>query len=451
MTEEAAKPTASSKNVLVFFGSPEISELLRFSLESRFHCQVTAFNTAADTVISFKSSSYDLAVLDHSLAEGMLVFEQVLGAKIPYVLHHPDGKSPEIRGPKIKAYKEHELLPAVQKALVEIQATPRSVEAPLGTPPFTPMSISLLRKTNPQASDLFIRLSALKYVKIVNAGDSFSADDEDKYKVRKKLNSFFVRNDSVEAVVGKVNGLLEDMLKKPRPKEEVKTTSVDAVEVMHELVKEVGFTPEVQKLVKNNMNLVVKEMAETPSLAAVLKNMEINKEKYIAAHSQMVAEVSCAIAIAMEWGSDMSLKKLAMASLLHDMCIDDNHLCAVKDLKELNDRKEEFDQAKQKEYQDHPRKAALLIQGMKEVPADVDKIVYQHHELPRSTGFPEAVGHTHIHPLAACLIIGHDLVDWIIDHQGQKVDMEAFFAAHDEKFQQGQFKKIMKVVRDLKI
>ena len=87
---------------------------------------------------------------------------------------------------------------------------------------------------------------------------------------------------------------------------------------------------------------------------------------------------------------------------------------------------------------------------MKEVPADVDKIVYQHHELPRGTGFPEAVGHTHIHPLAACLIVAHDLVDWLIDHGG-KVDMPAFFAAHEEKFQQGVFKKILKAMKDLKI
>lgn len=445
----AGESAIQPKSVLVFFGSPEISELLCFSIESRFHCRVTAYATAADTVISFKTSRYDLAVLDHSLEDGMLVFEQVQAAKVPFVLFHPEGLSPAVRGPKLKAHREAELLPAVVGALAEIQAPARSTEGQAGEAPFTAMSLGLLRKVNPQAADLFIRLSALKFVRIFNAGSSFTEEDERKYAL-KKVRSFFVRNDAVEGVAARVNTLLEGLLKVKRPKEEAGPLQVESIEVMHELVKQVGFTPEVQKLVKNNMSLVVKEMQDSPSLSSVLKNMEINKDKYIAAHSQMLAEVSCALAIAMEWGSDMSLKKIAMAALLHDMCLSDNKLCAVKDLKELSARKAEFDLGKQQEYQEHSKKAAVLIQGMKEVPADVDKIVYQHHELPRGTGFPEAVGHTHIHPLAACLIVAHDLVDWLIDHGGQ-VDMPAFFAAHEEKFQQGVFKKILKAMKDLKI
>ena len=446
--DNSSPPAAAPKSVLVFFSSPEISELLRFSLESRFHCTVTAFKSAADTVISFKGSHYDLAVLDHSAADGMLVFEQVQGAKIPFVLHHPEGISPEVRGPKIKAYKEAELLPAVLKALAEIQATPKTAEGEPGRPPFTPMSLALLRKVNPQATDLFIRLSALKFVKVISAGDPFTAEDEEKYQ-RKKVPGLFLRNDSVDRTVAKVNALLEAMLKVKRPRAEAKPIAVDSVAVMHELVKQVGFTPEVQKLVKNSMNLVVKEMQDSPSLSVVLKTMELNKEKYIAAHSSMLAEVSCAVAIAMEWGSDMSLKKIAMAALLHDMCLDDQRLCAVKDMTELNERKAEFDLSMQEQYANHSKKAAVLIQGMKEVPADVDKIVYQHHELPRGTGFPEAIGHTHIHPLAACLMVSHDLVDWLIDNGG-KVDMPAFIAAHDEKYQQGVYKKIMKAIKELK-
>jgi len=453
MAEKIAKPAAKAapapKNILLFFGSPEISDLLTFSLESRYQCSVTSYASIADAVLSFKTSHYDLVILDTSLPDGMLVFEQVLTAKIPYVIHHPDGKSPEVRGPKIKVYKENELLPAVTAAMTTIECALRE-GASEGRAPFVGMRMSLLTKANPQASDLYVRLSDLKYVKLFHQGSTFTADDEEKYSRRRKISHLYVRTDAIERVVDKVNGMLEDFLRRPRPKAETAPVVVDTVETIHELARHLGFTPEVQKLVKNNVDLVVAEMQNVPSLAGILKNMERNKDKYIAAHSQMRAEVSCAIAIAMEWGSDTSLKKITMASLLHDMCLTDNRLAAVKDTKELESRKTEFDLSKQEEYLSHTKRAALMIQGMKEVPADVDKIILQHHELPMGTGFPEAIGHTHIHPLAATLMIAHDLVDWIIDHPGD-LDKDAFLAAYDDKYAQGAFKKIMKALRELKL
>src|SRR5262249_22649521 len=123
--------------------------------------------------------------------------------------------------------------------------------------------------------------------------------------------------------------------------------------------------------------------------------------------------------------------------------------CAVKDVKELENRKEEFSADQIDEYKNHSKRAAVLIQGMKEVPADVDKIVYQHHEEPRGTGFPEAVGHTHIHPLAGTMMVAHDLIDWLIAHPGQ-LDLQAFLAVYRDKYQPGIFKKIIKALENMK-
>jgi hypothetical protein len=444
-----AAPLPAAKSVLLFFGSPEILGLLSFSIESRYYCKVAPYSSVAEAVQAFQASRYDLVILDSSLVDGMIVFEQAHQNKIPFVLFHPEGKSPEVRGPKIKAHKESELLEAVRTALEAVQCAPREAE-PDAKAPFVGMSVRLLRKTNPQSADLYVKLSELKFVKLFHEGSVFTAADEETYATRRKIDRFYVRLDGVDSVVKKINGVLESLLHKPKAKPETAPLQVDTVETIHELARHIGFTPEVQKLVKNNMNLVVAEMQATPSLAGVLKNMERNKDKYIAAHSQMLAEVSCALAIAMEWGSEMSLKKITMAALLHDMCLTDNRLAAVQDLAELKARKDEFDSGKQEEYQNHTKKAAILIQGMKEVPADVDKIVYQHHELPRGTGFPEAIGHTHIHPLAATMMVSHDLVTWLINHPGP-LDKAAFLAAHADKYAQGSFKKLMKAIQDLQV
>jgi len=427
-----------------------VAELLSFSLESAFHCAPRPFFSAKDAIPAIKKAEFDLAVLDTSLPDGMLIFEQIREAKIPFVLHNPEGKSPEVRGPKIKVFRENELLGGIKLAMQELKAEPVTEETS-SAGLYARISMPLLLLTRPLAADVFIRLSDLKFVKLFHNGTAFSPEDKKKYE-EKKIPYLYVRRESLNAVAERINAVLERLLKAipAAPKKETAPILMDTIETIHELARHIGFTPEVQKIVKNNVNLVVKEMLEVPSLAAVLSNMERNKDKYIAAHSQMLAEIGCAIATGMEWGSEMSLKKLAMAALLHDMCMSDNKLCAVKDIKELEARKAEFGPDAVDEYKNHTKRAALSIQGMKEVPADVDKIVYQHHELPKGTGFPEALGHTHIHPLAATLSVAHDLVDWLLDHPG-KLDMPAFLEAHREKFSTGAFKKLLKSMEEMKI
>lgn len=445
-----AAATAAPKKILLYFATEEIANLLTFVLESRYFSEAHSFFGSRDAVPALQSTNFDLALIDTSLPEAMLVFEQVRTAKLPFVLYHPDGTSPEVRGPKIKAHREKELLPAVEDAILNLGAA--ALESGGGTGvPFAKISPALLARMRLLPTDIFVRLSDLKFVKLFHQAAPFGERERAEYHDKRRIPYLYVRRDALPAVAEAVTRSLERLLQQTKPpRAEVAAVTVDAIETIHELARHIGFTPEVQKLVKANMDLTVKEMQAVPSLASVLAGFERNKEKYIAAHSQMLAELSCAIAIAMEWGSEMSLKKITMASLLHDMVMTDHRLCAVKDLGELDARKQEFTLEQQEEYKTHPKRAALLIQGMKEVPADVDKIVYQHHELPRGTGFPEAVGHTHIHPLAATLMVAHDLVDWIIEHPGA-VDVADFAEAFRDKYQPGTFKKILKALETLKM
>lgn len=440
------------KKVFVYFGSAEINELLCYSLESRFHCEARAFSAATELAPVIKGGGkFDLAVIDFSLEDGMVVLELALAEKIPHVLYHPEGKAPEVRGPKKKVFQEDKLLSGIDEGMAQAGAAPTGQgEDP--TQSYTPVSVPHFMRVDPMVADAFVKLSEAKFIKVFHKGATFTAEDRKKYFDDKKIKNFYLRRDEAPAMHKALSLVLENLIRKmPRKVTAVSTAGTAAgVEAIHDLARNLGFTPEVQKLVKSNMDSVLKEMEASPSLAGILANMERDKGKYITSHSQMLAEVSCALAIAMEWGSDTSLKKIAMASLLHDMCLTDHKLCAVKDEAELEKRGAEFTREQIEEYKSHPKRAALLIQGMKEVPADVDKIVYQHHELPKGTGFPENVSHIHIHPLAGTLMMAHDLVDWVIDHPGA-IDMPAFIEAYREKYSVGVFKKILKALEGLKL
>lgn len=437
----------------MYFPNPEITELLTFALDSFFDCDLSAYGSAPEMVQALRAGLHpQLLVLDAARDDMPVVLEIAKKMKLKVAIHHPKKITPTVEGVDIVGvFNEPELLVGISNALKALGA---GVKNPLQVDcnpqyPYFRVGIPLLTRTNPLVADVYVKLSDLKYVKLFHKGAPFGEEEVAKYRSR-RLDYFYVKRGEADALTCKLNDALEELLRlMPLPPEISTKVSLATIDTVHSLVNQVGFTPEVQRLVKNNVDLVMKEMYASPSLGSILQNMALGKEQYISAHSHMLAEVSCALAIAMRWDSETSFKKLTMAALLHDMSLSNQKLAQVKNLKELTARFGEFSSIELDDYRTHPRRAATLVTGFKEVPADVDKIILQHHELPMGTGFPDAINHVHIHPLASLMNVAHDLVDWVIDRPGAPPDMEAFIAAHEDKYKVGNFKKILKAILSL--
>jgi HD-GYP domain-containing protein (c-di-GMP phosphodiesterase class II) len=451
--QEAVKISLDSERpkIFLFFSQPDIIDLLSVSIESFFHCSLQAFPTPKALLEAFKTNSPLLVVVDGAREDTPAILEALskLGTKV--ILHHQKKQTPEVDGLKLAGvFNEQELLPGISSLLRELGLKTKDLSQDALNPafPFLRMGIPLLLRTNPLVADVYIRLSPLKFLKLFHAGASFGQEDVEKYHNQKKVDFFYIRQEDSEKVTSKLNEALESLLKQiPLPQKVSTSVSQATIDTLHSLVNQVGFTPEVQKLVKNGVDLVLKEMYAAPSLSHILKNLELDREKYISAHSHLLAEVSCALSIAMKWDSDMTFRKLTMAALLHDMGISNHKLARIKDLNELG--RAGFSASENEEYRSHSKRASVLIKGFKEVPADVDKIIGQHHENPMGTGFPEALSQVHIHPLAALAMVAHDLVDWVLDHQPGETDVMPFLEAYAEKYKAGNFRKLLKALYSL--
>lgn len=448
--QEAGKTAAGAERpkIFLFFSQPDIIELLTFALDSYFACVVQAFSTPKELLDTLKSSQPLLVVVDGARDDAAAVLEALKSVAANVIVHHQKKIQPDVDGLKLAGlYNEQELLPGITAFLKQKNLKPRDLSKTDGNPtyPYFRVGIPLLLRTNPLVADVYIRLSALKYVKLFHAGASFGKEDLEKYHGQKKVDFFYVRQEDADKITGKLNEALENLLKQiPLPQSVSTAVSQATIDTLHSLVNQVGFTPEVQKLVKNGVELVLKEMYASPSLSSILKNLDLDREKYISSHSHMLAEVSCALSIAMKWDSDMTFRKLTMAALLHDMGLSNQKLARVKDLSEL--AKAGFTPSENEDYRSHSKRAAVLAKGLKELPADVDKIIGQHHELPMGTGFPEGLTHVHIHPLASLMMVAHDLVDWVLDRQPGEPNMMEFLEAYAEKYKTGNFRKLLKAL-----
>ena len=151
----------------------------------------------------------------------------------------------------------------------------------------------------------------------------------------------------------------------------------------------------------------------------------------------------------MEWNTDKTLEKFVYAAYLHDMALSERpDLARISSFEDLEKRKDSLTASEYKLVFEHPNIAANSLEGMREIPPDVDAIIRLHHELPKGTGYPVKCGHQKIPPLPVVFIIAHDLTEYILSNPKWKMDDYQKMAK--SKFIGSHFTKILRSLADVK-
>jgi HD-GYP domain-containing protein (c-di-GMP phosphodiesterase class II) len=300
-------------------------------------------------------------------------------------------------------------------------------------------------KEYPLASDVFIRLSALKYVKIFNKGDNHSDRDMVKFFKDKKLDYLYLTNADAAKFADNVKGSLEKEFKAASTPGAATKVAASVHETVAELGSRLGFTPEVQALAKQGMVMTLKTIGTgTPMLSQIFKSVMAEKDKYSGNHAILTAQLACSLATLMKWSSESTFQKLTFAAFFHDIAITNNNLVQINSPEELEKRKAEFTKEEITTFKAHPLIGAQTTAKFKEVPPDVDVIISQHHERPDGTGFPRKLAGEKIAPLAALFIIAHDLVHEVL--QNGSAGLPAYLENYKKQYPAGRFKKILDCV-----
>lgn len=438
--------------VLAVFPQKEILDTAAFALESQFSAEVHRAYSDKEAIQLFTTlhPKLDAVLIDGAEATitAFVSLVKSLKAETPFVVCLKGQPKDQIKidGIPILGIADYSRLiedlktffAAVKpKAPTEEKSSEESKYCRIGT--------NLLIKVSPLDASIFVRLSATHFVKLFQQGDEFNAEDLKRYQQTKKINFMFLLKEDSGKLLKKLNAELENLINSKQVDVRAASELVEeSLDTIHELVNSIGITPEVEELVANNVALSMKVMGDFPELKNILQRMHLERDQYIPSHSMMVAHLACAIAVAMDWYSDSTFQKLTCAAFMHDVGIRDHNLCAVKNIQEMEKKFQgKFSTKEVQEYKNHPKRGSALVAKFKEIGAEVDKVILQHHEHPLGTGFPDALNATYITPLAALFIVAHDLVDYAYDHDG-KINMEDFIVENETKLQAGNFKKVLK-------
>jgi hypothetical protein len=433
--------------VLLVSDRQDLKELLSFQISTRNPVTVRECKSAKDAVeiLQKETENFGLLVAPYNGADSVLIKHLTkLKDPLPAIFFF----DPALFQPKVEEMgklmvlgfvDQTNLIDGINKMIADFLNHGRSDST---ISDYCPIRTSLLIKATPLKSDIFIRLSADKYVKLFKTGDEFDSEDLKRYYEVKGVEYMYLKRTETAGFLGKFRAELEVLLAKPDldQGEALQSAEINQ-EAIHELVQKIGFNEEVQDLAKKNVLLTLKAIGTNPKLQEVLNKL-IRDGNYLAQHSTVLAHLSCSLAKEMEWGSESTFSKLVLAAYMHDITITDPELAKIVSLKELETNRNKFTAEEVKNYHLHPAKSADVVRSFKEIPADVDLIVQQHHERPNGGGFPRGLAHNYIAPLAALFIVAHELTFAILEER-ERFQLSRFLQEKKPFFGMGNFKKVI--------
>jgi len=286
--------------------------------------------------------------------------------------------------------------------------------------------------------DVYVKLNDGKYVKLFHKGDPIERADFDRYQKEKGIGLFYFKKTEYKEVLDNQVKRIEKIANTvPLPEANVVIEAVKSHTAVKDIITQMGFTPEAQALARSCVAMTAKLLSSKPQFSKILTDLRKKEGPYVGAHSISVGTVACAIAYKMDWHSAATYFKLSLAAFMHDITLEDKQaqIHLLKDATQDNFTHEEMNKIKL-----HPVHAADYVRKMSEIPADVDQIVFQHHERPDGSGFPRSLSGKFISPLSAVFIVAHDLVEFVRKREGETITV--FLAENEELYKGGNFRKI---------
>jgi response regulator RpfG family c-di-GMP phosphodiesterase len=442
--------------ILLIQDSLSVREKVVFALESTFGASIVESPNLKKAVADFQHQKDPIELVICDLQQGSVQdfenFQHQVG-QVPCVLC-VDGnanRQPPVGWHVLSVVDRNhlirDLLGSIQR-LIDRGVIAAAAETVEGLGEYVKIRTKLLLSVCPLKADVYIRLSDKKFLKLFREGDRFEFADMEKYTVRKGIEYLYLKRGDTQEFIDKYNRDLEKMVAKtPTVSVEEMAQINDAIfETVQELGRSVGFTKDVQVMAKHHMKMTVKAMGKSPKLGNILARLNLFQGQYISAHSTLTSYLGCAIASHMEWASESTFQKITMASFLHDISLDNVDLAECEKVEDVRARG--FGDAEEKEFREHPQKAAEVARTFHEVPPDVDVIIAQHHERPDGTGFPRKLSGPHIAPLACVFLVAHDMAKAALK-TGAEFEVQAYMEQAKARFSGSQFRKIFTALEHL--
>jgi HD-GYP domain-containing protein (c-di-GMP phosphodiesterase class II) len=255
--------------------------------------------------------------------------------------------------------------------------------------------------------DVFIQLSAEKFVLFGRAGSALSPEHLEKYKV-KNIQYFFIRTSDFSKLADQAISIAGMVIGQKSTASAAKVAALEnACLAMFGEIKAIGFDEvalgHATLVATATMNLVATYPALSDLVAKLIAN-SMRDER----HAIMVSSICTMMGVSMGWTRSGTLERLALGGLLHDL----GKLNLPADIIS----KAFYDMTHDEKiiYRSHCEFGRDTLSKMRGIPDDVRLMVFEHHEFADGSGFPRGIKDLFISPFGRVLITANQFTEQVL-------------------------------------
>lgn len=320
---------------------------------------------------------------------------------------------------------------------------------------FTAVSIDTLSFFEGISTDLFLKLSSGRCIKLFKEGDIIDDDDITKYK-NKNVEFLFIKKDTYKWILKMIKNSFDNVVDNKDLKIDLNSffdenEFVDVDEVEKKISEEFSIPEETTKEIKEKTQKVILDMRKNTTLKNFLKRLSFdpNNEKILQERNNLVSFLACSLSKVLEWGSEGTYEKLVYSAHIQDLLLTNNpKLAMITTKSEFEEIKDTLSDNDIKLFEHHPTIMGQLIEKDNYAPKDAYHIVRQHHERPDGSGFPSGINHKRIVPMSALFIISLDLAHYIIKNPNN-YDLKTFKELKRREYTGQSFYKILNALDEI--
>jgi len=441
--------TEKINKILVVDDEETIRELLAVAIESRIKAKIIEAVSGNSAIEKIKANrDITLIICDYNMPDGNggMVYRYLIdnNIDIPYVLSSIEDPSVHLKvfsdGKLFGNILKPDINQGVSKILskLEKEVTERISD-------FVPVGSTLFKEIKNYPTDIHVKLSTSKYVKVFKKGEVFEAEDFERYRKR-GVKFLFIKPEESDVFIRAIQDSLKKVVSLKGKSAVKKINSI--FEIVHSAIVSYGFTDEVKEMASESISETVTFIKKEPGLKNIFKDLLNDEGSYITQHSTLIPLIACMLATKFDFKSESTGFKLSLASFMHDITLKSDELARIQSLEELEAREDEFTKEDIAIFKRHPVEAANMLRGMTNIPPDVDRIVIDHHEMPDGSGFPKKINHTRISLLSSIFIISHRFADELYSRR-DKINVARFVDSALKHYSKGRFSEVLQKLKSM--
>ncbi|OIQ19945.1 MAG: hypothetical protein BM556_05505 [Bacteriovorax sp. MedPE-SWde] len=300
------------------------------------------------------------------------------------------------------------------------------------------LSVDEISRFDSFAFDIFIRINERKYIKVINKSDSFGAITLKKY-IDKGLQYVFVERSNYSMYINQVYEDVTSFYEYDCISSSLKLDGqLQSIDFVYRSLQGIGLSQKSIEIANKTMNIVLSDFKKNKSLWKLLTE-KLNDSNYLTQHSLSLSYLTSTVAHELGWNTRSTLEKLVMASFLHDIGLNNHELAIINSFDS-----EDFLMLNQDEVDDvteHPMRSLELLEGVMELPPNLESLILEHHERPDGKGFPRKKRSGRISPMSCLFILCEVFWNKISRDEKNMLNRKAILRQMSKEYDQGNFRK----------